>query len=134
MKFVVDTSVAFSLFKSNSETVKLLKEHQLELSSPKEIIDELLKYSNLICSKSSISKKLFLEDISLLPELIELKNSSQFFKEKANKLISHKTDVPFLALALELNIPIWSNDNHFKEQCSVKVFTTEELKKFLEAE
>mgnify|MGYP001558440413 CR=1 FL=1 len=134
MKLLVDTSIVFSLFKSNSETIKLLKEYKFELFSPKELIDELFKYSNLICSKSKISKELFLEDISLLPELIELKNPSQAFKDEADKLISHKTDVPFLALALELNIPIWANDKHFKEQCSAKVFTTEELKEFLEAE
>lgn len=134
MKLVVDTSIVFSLFKSNSETIKLLKEYNFELFSPKELLEELLKYSDLICSKSNISKELFLEDVSLLPELIELKTSSQTFKDKADKLISHKTDVPFLALALELNIPIWSNDNHFKEQCSAKIFTTKELKRFLDEE
>ncbi len=41
------------------------------------------------------------------------------FKDKTDKLISHKADASFLALALELNTPIWSNDEHFKERnCS----------------
>jgi len=131
MELVVDTSAVFSLFKSNSSTNRLLKENNLELFAPKELIEELFKYSELICSKSKISKEKFLEDISLLPELIELKNVSHFFEDKADKLISHKTDSPFLALALELNIPIWSNDSHFKEQSLIKVFTTSELSKFL---
>lgn len=132
MRLVVDTSVVFSLFKANSFSITLLKEHKIELFAPRELIKELSKYSGLICSKSGIAKEKFLEDISLLPEFIELKNASQSFEDKANKLISHKSDVPFLALAMELGIPIWSNDVHFKEQSFVKIFSTEELKKFLD--
>ena len=127
MELVVDTSIVFSLFKSDSSTNKLLKEHKIKLFAPKELIEELYKYSELICSKSEITKEKFLEDISLLPEFIDLRNASSLFEDKADKLISHKTDVPFLALALELEIPIWSNDPHFKEQLLVEVFTTKQL-------
>ena len=134
MKLVVDTSIVFSLFKSASFTTKLLKEYDIELFAPENLVKELLKYSELICSKSGISKEKFLKDLELLPELIILKNSSQPFKDNAFKLISHKEDAPFLALALELNIPVWSNDEHFKEQSEIKVFTTEELKEFLDVE
>ncbi len=134
MKLVVDTTIVFSLFKANSFTNKLLKKYKIELFDPSELIEELSKYSELICSKSDISKEKFLEDISLLSEseIIKLKNALSSFEEQADKLISHKTDVPFLALALELNIPVWSNDPHFKEQSEVPVFTTEELSKFLD--
>ena len=133
MRLVVDTSIIFSLFKPASFTTKLLKEYNIWLFAPENLVKELLKYSKLICSKSGISEEKFLKDLELLPELVNLKNSSQSFKNKAVKLISHKEDAPFLALALELNIPIWSNDEHFKEQSEVKVFTTEELKEFLDA-
>lgn len=132
MKLVIDTSIVFSLFKSNSFTNKLLKEYKIELFAPKELIEELSKYSELICSKSKISKQTFLSYLNSFSEIIELKTPSQISLSKISKLISHKTDVPFLALALELEIPIWSNDQHFKKQSSVKVFNTEELKKFLD--
>ncbi len=36
-------------------------------------------------------------------------------------------DSLFLALAMSLNCPIWSNDKHFKRQSFVKAFTTQEL-------
>ena len=37
-------------------------------------------------------------------------------------------DVPYLALALKLNIPIWSNDKELKEkQKHVRVYSTPEL-------
>lgn len=38
---------------------------------------------------------------------------------------------PFMALALYLGYPIWSNDDHFKQQNIVKTYTTEELMKLL---
>lgn len=133
MKLVIDTSIVFSFFKSNSTANRLLKEYEIELFAPKELIEELSKYSNIICLKANITKEKFLRNISLLPEFIELKNASKEFENKAKKLVDHKSDVPFLALALELNIPIWSNDSHFKKQSIVIVFTTEELKKFLDS-
>jgi predicted nucleic acid-binding protein len=36
-------------------------------------------------------------------------------------------DTPFLALALQLNCPVWSDDNHFKQQNVVNVYTTKEI-------
>lgn len=36
-------------------------------------------------------------------------------------------DKMYFALALKLNIPIWSNDKELKKQKRVKVYTTEEL-------
>ena len=132
MKFVVDTNIIFSLFKASSFTTELIKEFDVELIAPRKLLDELFNYSELICSKAGLTKEQFKDKISLLPEIIEFKTPSRASEEEASKLISHKTDIPFLALALELKIPIWSNDSHFKGQDFVKVFNTEELKEFLD--
>ncbi len=134
MQLIADTNVIFSLFKKDSFINKLLKEHKLKLYSPRCLIEELHKYSKDICSKSKVSKDTFLEDVSLLPKLIEFREPNPFFESKASQLISDEKDVPFLALALELNIPIWSNDKHFKEQSELPVFKTSELKRFLDEE
>ena len=134
MLLVSDTNIVFSLFKKDSFTNRLLKEHEIKLFAPMQLIKQLHKYSADVCSKAKISEEKFLQDISLLPELIELKEPLPSFESKASKLISHESDVPFLALALELNIPIWSNDDHFKEQSEIPVFKTYELKKFLDEE
>lgn len=127
MKLVVDTNVVFSLFKSDSFTNKLLKRYKLELFAPEKLIRELHKYSREVCLKARISEKKFLEDVFLLPEIIQFRNPLSFFEEKADKLISHKEDVSFLALALQLGIPTWSNDPHLKQQSLARVFTTQEL-------
>lgn len=131
MELVIDTNIVFSLFKAESFTREILEEHKIKLFSPEKLIEELEKYSELICSKSNISKSKFLLNISLLPEIIELKKVDELLKSKAKKLILHESDADFLALALQLNIPIWSNDPHLKEQSLIKVFTTSELIKFL---
>jgi predicted nucleic acid-binding protein len=127
MKLVVDTNIIFSLFKSDSFTRRLIKENNLQLFAPEEIVEELRKYSDEICRKAKIEKKKFLEDIILLNKIIEFKKPSEISLEFAKDLISDKADEVFLALAIELKIPIWSNDNHLKEQTSIKVFTTPEL-------
>jgi len=41
-------------------------------------------------------------------------------------------DAQYLALAMKYGIPIWSNDKRLKRQSIVKVFSTEELIRFIE--
>ena len=46
---------------------------------------------------------------------------------KASRLAPHREDTPYLALALHLRLPLWSNDTALKEQGTVPVCTTREL-------
>ena len=36
-------------------------------------------------------------------------------------------DTPFLAFALQMGCPIWSNDHHLHQQSKITVYNTEEL-------
>lgn len=36
-------------------------------------------------------------------------------------------DAPFLALAMQLGCPVWSNDRHFQRQNEVRVYTTRDI-------
>jgi len=36
-------------------------------------------------------------------------------------------DVPFIALALKMDVPIWSDDKHFEEQNKVKILKTRDI-------
>jgi len=114
--------------------VRILPNH-LKLFSPDWLTKELDKYAEEICSKASLPIESFNEVKESVLKLISIKEPSKESLSKAAKLISHKSDVPFLALTLELNIPIWSNDLHFKEESVtdvIKVFKTIELKDLLE--
>ena len=137
MELVADTNVIFSLFKKDSFTRRLVGKHNIKLFSPNWLIKELNKYSEVICSKAKISLESFDEAKESILKIVSTKEPSKEFLSKASKLISHESDAPFLALALELNIPVWSNDPHFQEQSVidvVEVFKTRELKEFLDAE
>jgi|SRR3989344_541886 len=131
MKLVVDTNVVYSVFSKDPFITEFIIENELSLFSVKELLEELVKDASKICKIIKCSFEEFEEIIGLFPEIIEFISSKQESLKKAESLISHKNDAPFLALALELNIPIWSNDRHFKEQSEIKVYTTEELKKLL---
>ena len=135
MKLVGDTNIIFSLFKKDSFTNDFIKEHNIKLFSPDWLSKELDKHSEIICSKSNIPIELFKEAKKHVLKLVSIKDPSKKFLSKSSKLISDKKDTPFLALALELDIPIWSNDPHFQELSvkeSTKVFTTNELVEYLE--
>ena len=133
MKLVVDTNVAFSLLKKDSFTKQLAKKHSLKLYSHFFILEELSKYSELLCSKLKISEDKFERIKKILSRLVNLKvKVSPQQLNWAKRLISDPKDSPYLALALKLNIPVCSEDSHFKEQSVVEVFTTKELKEFLE--
>ena len=135
MKLVVDTNVAFSLLKKDSFTKKLAKKHSLKLYSHPFILEELSKYSELLCSKLKISEDKFERIKEILSKLINLKvKVSPQQLNWADSLLSDSDDKQYLALAIKLHCPIWSEDSHFKEQSLVKVFTTSELKDFLEEE
>jgi predicted nucleic acid-binding protein len=53
------------------------------------------------------------------------------FVKKAIKISPDIGDVPYIALGLKLNIPIWSNDDDLKmKQDAVKVLRTKDVSKF----
>ena len=135
MQLVVDTNILISFFRKNPVRFIILNARllDLELYSSKYCWQELLKI------KLSISKycKLQPEQIDLifeeLKEFIKIipDEFSKPFEQEAKQLI-HDKDIPIFALALKLNCPIWSNEPGFKEQPSVEIFNTEDLRKLLE--
>ena len=128
MELVLDTNIAYFLFSKDPFLRDFISEKELELYSVKEMLDELKKDSSRVCKFTKRNSEEFDEIIRLLPSIITFVPAKEEFMAKAEQLISHKNDVPFLALALELNIPILSNDRHFKEQSAVRSFTMAELK------
>ena len=50
---------------------------------------------------------------------------------RAERLAPDPADAPYLALALHLNLPLWSNDSALKKQNATPVYTTQEMVGFL---
>jgi len=131
MKFVVDANVLFALAKPSSAANKIFSMYELKLIAPDFALMELFKYKDELMAKSegdsfdniisSLKSKVIFVDKSEYKELIK----------RALKLIPDEKDVAYLALALRLFLPLWSNDSHFKKQSQIEVFTTKELIEFL---
>lgn len=128
MKFVVDTNVLMTYFWKDSFTREILLNQDLELFSPEYAIEEINRNMDEILRKAKISHDEFKNlkrDLAMGVEFIPEKEYSEFLWKVSD--ISNKEDVDFVALALKLNLPIWSNDKGFKKQNKVEVYSTEEM-------
>ncbi len=127
MKFIADANVLFSLAKPDSVTSDIVKTRKVTLLAPDFAIIELHKYKEDLLTISG--EKNFASVIESLKKKVVFVDYSEY-KDKMNESslkISDQKDVTYLALAVKLNIPIWSNDKQLKEQSIVDVFTTKEV-------
>ncbi len=132
MKLVADTNVIISALVKNGFTRNfIIKNFGCDLITPAYIFREISKYKEYICKKAGIDSEHFYLLLSLLFKNIEIINPSHYsdYMNEADNLIGylHKSDVPFLAVALAFNSPIWSDDKHFKQQNRVKIYTTNDM-------
>ncbi len=132
MKLTIDTSIIMAAIIKNSTTRKLVVSSMFELYTPDALSEEIGKYKNYIMKKANLDESKFIELLQKLSKnilILDKFSVSPKNYEKAFKALS-KIDlgyVPMLAVALETGSSIWSNDNHFKKQKLVKVFTTSQL-------
>lgn len=113
-KFVIDSNILFGAIISSREIYfEILK--KFDLYTPDFALKEIEKYEQLILSKTRLAKKelntflvrLF-RGITILPSIVIDKDS----KQKAFELCKDidEKDTPFIALAIELDIPFVTND------------------------
>ena len=130
MRLVVDTNILVSFFRPNpvNEIISKSKSFNLQLLSPEYAIDELKKNKQDVLKYSGLNPKQFDSKLSELLTFITIipKDSFKEFESQAKQLI-HDKDVPFFALALKLNCPIWSNEPAFKEQSKVDILSNKDM-------
>ena len=95
-------------------------------------VREVEKYLPRFCERYNVPMKDVQEELENLEVPVK---GRRFYKDRlaeAEKLIGQRDpyDVDLLALALKLNIPIWSNDDDFKDM-PVPRYTTAQLLKRL---
>ncbi|MEK6860226.1 MAG: PIN domain-containing protein [Nanoarchaeota archaeon] len=126
MKIVVDANILFSLSKESSSASSISQRFNLKLFAPKFALLELTKYKEELIKKSKRDFESIISDLKQRVSFIDESEYSKFLSEPRIK-VSDPKDITYLALALKINSPIWSNDPHLKQQSSITVFTTEEL-------
>lgn len=129
---VVDANVLFSFFKEDSSRRKLVINLSVlgeELISPQYCFDELAGDKERVKRYSGIDDEQFSKLLSTLEMFILPVSETEYseFAHEAETLAPHQKDVPYFALALLKNCPIWSDEKTFKKQGKVKVATTSEL-------
>lgn len=129
MKLVIDAGIVFTALTGLGVTKKILFLKDLELYSPKQLLEEINEHKPRILELSSLPPDRITELLKLIEDKIAFipEESFESFLEQANSSILDKEDTTYLALALSKGISVWSNDKHFKKQSLAKVFNTKEL-------
>jgi predicted nucleic acid-binding protein len=135
MPIVVDANILFAALLKDSSTRRLLLSRRIVPVTSEFVLDEFNKHIAELSQKTGLDKG---QLGNLLGELLESskikivpKDEIKQFMNDATSISPDKDDVPYFALALKLQCPIWSNDKKLKEQSVVKISNTEELVKLL---
>jgi len=117
---VTDANIIISALISDSRRIRrILARRDLRFVSPKFIIVELFKHAPKIQKATRLSKD---EVLDLLSSIV---NRIKFYEEDLISVGSwaeafrlcrdvDEKDTPYVALALELDATLWSNDNELK--------------------
>lgn len=99
-----------------------------EFAVPERVLAEVKAHLPLLASKIGVAANALEFLLTLLPLSSYTETSYRRSIPKAARLIERRDpgDVPPLALALHLDIPLWSNDRDF-EHTGVALFTTAQL-------
>lgn len=139
LRMVIDTNVLIgALVKDNSFKARFLKDRYFQFFFPDYGLLEIEKFRDYICLKrerKSIAPsfdfaiKFLLDSVTTIPQQLYKDQMSRACEEMA--AIDQK-DTPFLALALHLECPLWSDDTHLKRQTLVPCYTTAEISRLLD--
>jgi predicted nucleic acid-binding protein len=101
----------------------------MNLYAPEFSLEEINKYKKEIIRKNNLTEEEFDHikfDLAIAIKFIPVEGYAQFLKT-ALKISPDPNDTDFFALAIQLKLPIWSNDTQLKNQEKIVTFTTTEL-------
>ena len=133
MNLIIDTNIFISALIKEGLVGGLIVHSPFNLFIPEQELIEIKRYEKLISEKSGKSigeirdliRKL-LRYVSIIRNefLLYYNNQAESIMEKIDN-----DDVIFIAAALALNCPIWSEDKHFQKQKEIKIFNTNDILK-----
>ena len=129
MRLIIDNNILFSLMKPDSMNSKIFSSLDCEFIAPMFVISEFEKYKEECLRKSGLSKTEFekrKKDIFSRILFVKFEEYNGFM-DGAIKITPDIDDAPYIALALKMNCPIWSNDSALKKQNKVSILSTEDL-------
>lgn len=132
MQLVADANVLLSAVIGGRAALALRHEKVEQVFTPAVAYDEVFEYLPSLAKKKRLELGTLLLAYAALPVTVVEQPEYQDQLPTARRRIGKRDpdDVDVLALALTLNLPVWSNDNDF-EDSGVNWHTTAELLKML---
>ena len=137
MRLVADTNVLFTFFWKNS-VLKEIMHQGVKLFAPEYSLEEINRHKQEIIDKAKITENEFTGQLYLMEhevdfvpksayekQIAEIERISRIFSEPEKSEIMEDAD--FLALAILLHCPLWSNDTLLKKQGKVNVLSTHDV-------
>ena len=137
MQLIIDANILVAAFLKSATTRELIFDEEIELFAPEYFILEVnrtLKKDKFFRIHTTLTKEEIEELLSFLFKPIKIIPEEEYFPllKKAAQYVPFD-DAPYLALSLAIRIPIWSNDTALKKQSLIKVYTTAELVRIINA-
>lgn len=130
MDFVVDANIIFAALIKKGITADLLCRETFHLYAPEFLLEEFEDYKELLKDKTERTEEEFLALLSIIKRRIIFVPKEEIMPliETSKRFSPDPKDITYIALALMLNIPLWSNDKALKnKQNNVKVYNTQDL-------
>lgn len=136
MILVVDANILLAALIKAKDTRSVLLFSDNNFYTPEYSIQEFKKHLPMLQKKTGLPEKEISELLEKLLEESETKiipfEEFRHQESMAKEISPDPDDVAYIALALHLGCPLWSNDKALKKQTKVKVYSTQELLQRLE--
>lgn len=131
MRLAIDANILFAALIKDGLTRRILLERRYHLYAPRYLIEEFSKKMCELEKKTSLTKEVLSQKIEKLIRLsgITVIEEAEFkeFIEESERISPDPKDVPYFALSLKLNCPIWSADKRLKKQGVIRITDTKEM-------
>ena len=134
MKLAADANVLLSALIGGQAKRVLLHPSIEEILTTETTLAEVREYAGQLARKRGLAVDIVLLAAATLPVTTVSRTTYKHSLSQARQRIGSRDpdDIDLLALAMQLKIPVWSNDNDF-ENTGVDLYTTASLLAFLES-
>ena len=128
MKLAADANVLLAAVLGGRAGLILASAEIEEIFTAQVTLAEVEEYAAVLAKKRRLPTDLLLLAVTSLPVTIVDRAAYANSLSEARRRIGRRDpdDVDILALVIQFQIPVWSNDRDF-EDCGVQLYTTEDL-------
>ena len=127
MRVAADANVLLSAILGGRARLILESSQIEEILTTESVVAEVREYAVVLAKKRNLPADILLLAMATLPVTVLQPGAYESSLSDARRRIGRRDpdDVEILALAIQLKIPLWSNDNDF-EDAGIQWYTTKE--------